>query len=188
MMPTFRTRAVLAVWAILSASAAGDVSAQAQTQRATPIRVRLPGNLRWMWMDSVATDPVSVAASPAMTYTAASAVLQELKVPLSVNEPQNGVLGNGGFTMVRLLGRERLSKYLSCGTGNSGAYADVRRVTMALFFWLDSTGQAQSTVKVGMLAGAQDLEGVSKNALLCGSTGTLETFLTEEIRKRAVMP
>ena len=183
MMQTPRVLTALALCVWLSAMTATVGSAQA-----TGIRVRIPGNLRLMWIDSVATDPVSVSASPALTYKVAAALLQELKVPLSVNEPQNGVVGNGGFTMVRLLGRERLSKYLNCGSGIGGAHADVRRVTMALFVWVDSVGATESRVKVGMLAGAQDLEGVSKNALLCGSTGALETFLTDEIRKRAMMP
>jgi len=183
MMPTFRALATLAVGVSLSAAAAGALSAQA-----TAIRVRIPGNLRPMLIDSVATVPVSVPGSPALTFQAASAVLQELKVPLSVNEPQNGVLGSGGFTMLRLLGGVRLSKYLSCGTGMSGEYADVRRITMALFVWVDSAGPTESRVKIGMLAGAQDLAGVSRNAILCGSTGALETFLVDEIRKRTVMP
>lgn len=182
---TFALRVLVAmvVYALLAASAASELSAQRK-----PIRVRIPGNLQWMWIDSVATDPASVSASPTLTYTAAAAVLRELKVPLDVDEPNTGTVGSGGFSMVRTLGRERLSKYLSCGTGNSGPYADVRRVTMALFVWVDSAGPAAARVKVGVLAGVQDLEGVSKNALLCGSTGVLESFLIDEIRKRAVMP
>ncbi len=183
MMTPCRALAALAACATLSAAAARDVSAQA-----SPIRVRVPGNLRPMLIDSVATAAVSVPASPALTYGAAAAVLQELKVPLSVNEPQNGVLGSDGFTMMRLLGRVRLSQYLSCGSGMSGEYADVRRITMALIVWVDSAGPAESRVRVGMLAGAQDLSGVSRNAVLCGSTGALESFITDEIRKRAVMP
>ncbi len=178
-----RTLAALAVMAGLSLSAASSGSAQA-----SPIRVRVPGSARPLWIDSAATAPVSVPASPALTYQAATAVLQELQVPLSVSEPQHGVVGSSGFTVMRLLGRVRLSKYLNCGTGMSGDYADVRRITMALVVWVDSAGQAESRVKVGVLAGAQELGGVSRNAISCGSTGALEEFLIEEIRKRAVRP
>ncbi len=183
MLTPLRTLAALAACAMLLAPVGSVAVAQG-----SPIRVRVPGNLRPMLIDSVATAPVSVPTSPALTYGAAAAVLEELKVPLSVNEPQNGVLGSEGFTIMRLLGRVRLSQYLSCGSGMSGEYADVRRVTMALFVWVDSAGPSESRVRVGMLAGAQDLAGVSRNAVLCGSTGALEAFLTDEIRKRAVMP
>lgn len=148
----------------------------------------MPGNVRWLWVDSVASAPVSVPASPALTYKAAAAVLTELKVPLSVDEPHNGLVGNGGFTVLRMLGRERLSRYLDCGMGTVGAHADMRRITMALFVWVDSAGPAVSRVRVGVVAGSNDNEGVSRNALLCGSTGALETYLTDEIRKRAVLP
>ena len=39
-----------------------------------------------------------------------------------------------------------------------------------------------------LLASAQEVGGVSRNALACESTGALEAFLADEIRKRAVMP
>lgn len=182
---TFALRVFVAmvVYAGLAAGTASDLSAQRE-----PIRVRMPGNARWIWVDSVASAPASVPASPALTYKAAAAVLTELKVPLGVDEPHNGLLGNGGFTALRMLGRERLSRYLECGMGTLGAHADVRRITMALFVWVDSAGPALSRVSVAVVAGSNDNEGVSKNALTCGSTGALETFLTDEIRKRAVMP
>ena len=183
MLSTLRVLVATVAGMVFAAAGAGELLAQR-----TPIRVRLPGNQQWIYIDSVATDPVSVSASPALAYKAAASVLQELKVPLAVDEPQNGLLGNGGFTVLHVLGRQRLSRYLSCGTSIGGAYADVRRITMALFVWIDSAGPAQASVKVGVLASAQEVGGVSRNALACESTGALEAFLADEIRKRAVMP
>ena len=183
MLSVLRVLATMSAFTLLSVSAADELSAQRK-----PIRVRIPGNVQWVWIDPVTIEPMSVSASSAMTFQAASVALRELKVPLEVDEPANGLLGSGGFTLTRTFGRERLSKYLDCGTGVGGANADLRRITMALFVWIDSAGPQLSQVKVGVLASARDLEGVSKTALECGSTGALEAMLADEIRKRAVMP
>lgn len=171
----------VAVAVVLCAVIASVAEVSAQS---APIRVRVPGNTRLMLIG----DPVAIPASAALTFQAATAVLQELKVPLAVNEPQSGVLGSGGFPLRRVLGSVLLSKYLNCGSGINGDYAEVRRVTMALFVWVETVGAAESRVKVGMLAGAEDMAGVTRNAVLCGSTGALETMIAEEVRKRAVMP
>ena len=183
MLLAVRVLATMVAFSLLSVCAADELSAQR-----TPIRVRIPGNVQWTSIDPVSIEPASVPASSVRTYQAAMAALHELKVPVDVDEPANGLLGSGGFTLVRTLGRERLSKYLDCGTDVGGANADLRRVAMALFVWIDSIGPVSSQVKVGVLASARDLQGVSKTVLQCGSTGALEAMLADEIRKRAVMP
>ena len=69
----------------------------------------------------------------------------------------------------------------------SGAHADGWRITMAVFVWVEAVSPSESGIRVGMLAGAQDVEGVSKDRVACGSTGVFETFLAAEIRKRAAL-
>ena len=152
-----------------------------------PIRLRLPGYFTPMSVDSVATNPVVVRASREATYKASTAVLTELKIPVTTRDPGFRVLGNGSASAMRKIGRERLSTYLNCGAGITGSHADSWRVTMALFIWVESVSATESRIRIGILAGAQDVEGASKDPVACGSTGALESFLASEIQKRSAM-
>lgn len=176
------SRVLFAMLALMSAAAPAVSRAQL-----TPIRLRLPGYFTPMSVDSVATAPVIVAASREITYKAANAVLTELKIPVTTQDAAMRVLGSGSARMIRKLGRERLSTYLNCGSGMSGSHADGWRVTMAVFVWLESASAAETRIRVGILAGAQDVEGVSKDPVACGSTGVFEAFLGTEIQKRAAL-
>ena len=177
-----RSMMSIAVLALLGLAAPGKLSAQTP-----PIRLRLPGYFTPMSVDSVAAAPVVVRASREITYKAANAVLTELKIPVTTQDPAFRVLGSGSARMIRKLGRERLSAYLNCGSGMSGSHADGWRVTMAVFVWLEPVTATETRIRVGMLAGAQDVEGVSKDPVACGSTGVFETFLGAEIQKRVAL-
>ncbi len=67
------------------------------------------------------------------------------------------------------------------------ARINTRMVDQALFVWVVGKSVTESAVRVGLLAGAQDMEGASKDPVGCGTTGVLEGFLSEEIRKRAAL-
>ncbi len=176
------SRVLLAMLAFMSVAAPTVSRAQSP-----PIRLRLPGYFTPMSVDSVAATPVMVAASRETTYKAANAVLTELKIPVTTQDPAMRVLGSGSARMIRKLGRERLSTYLNCGQGMSGSHADGWRVTMAIFVWLEPVTATETRIRVGMLAGAQDVEGVSKDPVACGSTGVFETQLAEMIQKRVAL-
>lgn len=180
MKPT--SHALAAAMTLLCAAMPGALSAQSP-----PIRLRLPGFFTPMSVDSVATAPVAVPASREVTYKAATAVLTELKIPVTTQDPALRVLGNGSARVIRKLGRERLSSYLNCGSGITGSHADSWRITMALFVWVEAVSPTESRIRVGLLAGAQDVEGVSKDPVACGSTGVFETQLAEMIQKRSAL-
>ncbi len=182
LMQTVRTLAALAWTVPLVVSLPRALAAQSP-----PIRLRLPGYFTPMSVDSVAMAPVTAQAPREITYKAANAVLTELKIPVTTQDPAFRVLGSGSARMMRKLGRERLSSYLNCGSGMSGSHADGWRVTMAIFVWFETVSPTETRIRVGMLAGAQDVEGVSKDPVACGSTGVFETQLAEMIQKRVAM-
>lgn len=176
------SRLLFAMLAVMSVAVPAVSRAQSP-----PIRLRLPGYFTPMSVDSVAAAPVVVAASREITYKAANAVLTELKIPVTTQDAAMRVLGSGSARMIRKLGRERLSTYLNCGQGMSGSHADGWRVTMAIFVWLEPATATETRIRIGMLAGAQDVEGVSKDPVACGSTGVFETHLAEMIQKRVAL-
>lgn len=149
-----------------------------------PVRVRLPGYNQPLSLDSAATRPEAIAASRDVTSAAVKAVLEELSVPVTTEDAATGLVGNTGFTLLRRLGNERLSKYLSCGVGLSGQQADTWRVTIALMVWIDGGSGSTSRVKIGLLAGTRDVDTGSRRSAGCGSTGALEVLIVDRIRKR----
>lgn len=177
-----RSLVALAASVLLLAPLPRTLSAQTP-----PIRLRLIGYFTPMSVDSVATSPFAIQATREATYKAATAVLTELKIPVTTLDPLFRVLGNGSARAIRKIGRERLSTYLNCGAGITGAHADDWRVTMALFIWVEPVTATESQIRIGLLAGAQDVQGVAKDPVSCASTGLLESFLSAEIRKRSAM-
>ncbi len=176
------SRMALAAGLLLAALLPRSLSAQTP-----PIRLRLPGYFTPMSVDSVAINPVIVNASRESTYKAATAVLTELKIPVNTIDPAFRVLGNGSARVMRRIGKERLSSYLNCGSGITGAHADDWRVTMALFIWVEPVTATESRMRIGLLAGAQDVQGVAKDPVSCASTGLFESFSAAEIQKRSAM-
>ena len=172
------TRAAAAA-ALLSGVLAAHVSAQL-----APVRVRLPGYNLPLSLDSVAGPPETISAAFEVTRAAAAAVLEELKIPATTNDPA-GLVGNGGFRLLRRFGNDRLSTYFECGTGLSGPQADTWRLTAAVMLWVERAGDAGSRVRIALVAGAQDLDPSTRRSAGCGSTGALETMVIDRIRKRA---
>ena len=155
---------------------------QASAQIA-PVRVRLPGYNQSLSLDSAATTAEIIPAGHEATRAATIAVLEAVSIPVTTNDPA-GLIGNGGFTRLRRLGNERLSRYLDCGVGLSGPQADSWRVTMAVMVWIESTGPAESRLRLAFVAGAQDLDPGARRSAGCGSTGALEVLLLERIRQQ----
>ena len=60
MLPALRAFATIAAYSLLAASAAGELSAQRK-----PIRVRIPGNVQWTWIDPVTMAAIDADFEPA---------------------------------------------------------------------------------------------------------------------------
>ena len=85
---------------------------------------------------------------------------------------------------IRKLGRARLFTYLNCESVMSRSHADGWRMTMAIFAWLEPATATETRIRVGMLDGVKDVEGLSNNPVVCGLTGVFEAQLAEMIPKR----
>lgn len=154
--------------------------ADAQLSR---FRFSVPGYTAPVIFDSVATT-VSVPASRTATFGAVSAVLEELKIPVDNRDAQRGFIGNSRIAKMRNFAGAPMSRLLNCGSGMTGLHADAWRIYITLFVLVEPRGDDASTLRIAFIAGAQDVEGVSKDAVMCASTGALETMLTERVRKR----
>lgn len=143
--------------------------------RASPTQVAL---------DTVALAREQVPATPAETFAALRAVYEELKIPRTVDDSAHGQLGTLRLVRTSSLAGERMAAYLNCGSGMTGAYADSWRITMGIASFVRTARDGSTTVATGFVAQADDMDGASKEPIMCGSTGVLETRIASMVKER----
>lgn len=147
-------------------------------------RVRLPGYDAAIALDTLAIR-TDFAAPAAEVFSTAAAVLEvELKIELKTRDSTAGVVGNLEMAKMRTLGRVPLSRYVSCGSGMTGANADNWRVYLAVVAFVDPLPGNKTRLSVAVAAGAQDYQGHSKQPVACGSTGALEGHVRRSVAAR----
>jgi hypothetical protein len=148
-----------------------------------PAAIRLPGHPAPVSLDSASLD-ATLPASAGVVFFAARQVFFELQIPTPLADSARGYLINGRFIKLRSLAGAPLSTYLNCGAGMTGPNADAYRVTMAIAAFVDATGPSTSKMRVTLLAGAESVEGVSKSAVACTTSGLLEERIFRTIRNK----
>lgn len=154
---------------------------EAQVERSFTIRPG--GRVMYVSLDTVDT-PTAFAGNPFRVHRALVKVYQALKIPLGINDSMIGQVGQTGMPL-RSIDGKRMSTWVGCGTGMTGPYADIHRVTAAIVSWVYAKGDS-SVVRTGVFAGAVDVaEGSSSLPKPCATTGLLEerirTLLREEL-------
>jgi len=112
-------------------------------------------------------------------------VFERLGIEIDMADPRTASLGNSGFRAGRIEGRQ-LSRYLDCGSGLTGAYADVYEVTASLLVQLFADPEGGTVVRSVFDAYARARD-VRSSAIHCQSRGELERRiwgLVEEIAAR----
>lgn len=125
-----------------------------------------------------------ISAPRAAVWAAVPAVYQELGLPAPKQDHTRLIAQVENFTVSRLLGNERLSKYLSCGAGISGDYADTRRIRLTVRTSLEAAGEGHTTVFSRVEAIATSTEGASAQPINCFSRGPLEAAIANKLRAR----
>lgn len=134
-------------------------------------------------------DPVSldtlarhtdVPAPPPVVFSAATGVLEKLGVKITLRDSTARAVGNPSLELRRRLDGAPLSRYLNCGNGFSGPYADTWRITMALHVVAEPAAVG-SRLGVSVAAGAEDPTGAVKAPVGCGSTGVLEKLIATHV-------
>jgi hypothetical protein len=124
---------------------------------------------------------VTVDARPGETFAAVSLVLANVGLKADVRDSAGGMIGNVKLVRSRQFNRTPLSVFFDCGSSMTGLRADYYRVTMPLLVMLDSLGADRTTMRIALVASAQDPTGSSNQPVLCGSTGVLEARLRKAI-------
>ena len=162
---------------------ATSVTAEAQTQR---IRVGVPGYQQPLSIDSLAS-VIDIAAPKSETFAAATAVFEELKIPVDTRDSNAGVVGNSRIIKLRSFGGAPMSRLLNCGSGMTGPNADSWRIYITVLAFVEGKGSDKSILRVGFIAGAQDIQGASKDPVACGTTGAFEMMFADRVKKRLAL-
>jgi hypothetical protein len=164
------------------------VTAEALPGQNPRARVWLPGFTTQAALDTL-TVPEELDAPYGKVYTAVVAAFDELKIPLDTRDSARGVVGNLTLTKRVSLAGSSMSRWLNCGTGITGPNADNWRIYIAVVALLDRVSTSNKTqIRVAMLAGSQDMQGNSKDPVVCASSGGLETKVLELVKKRISAP
>jgi hypothetical protein len=103
-----------------------------------------------------------------------------LKIPITVNEPANHIMGAERMRTHHYLGDVRLSKLLDCGETEGGMNADTYDVNLSMLTQLQSNAAGGTTVTTKVDAAAKPAS-TSGQYNSCVSTGQLETRLVRAI-------
>ena len=159
----------------------GVGSLSAQFARA---RVRPPGFIVQVALDTMSV-PEELDAPYGKVYTAVLAAFDEMKIPLDTRDSALGVVGNLALRRSGNMSGSQLSRWLNCGMGMTGPNADSWRTYIAVAALLDRVSTTNKTrIRVAMVAGAQDMQGASKDAVPCASSGGIESKVLELIKKK----
>lgn len=161
------------------ASALAPALAHAQVPK---IRAAVPGYQTAVSLDSVATN-VDILASRGALFAATSGVFEELKIPIDTRDSLQGIVGISRTDKMRSFAGMRMSQILDCGAGMTGLNADNWRIYMTVYAFVEGK-EDKSKLHVAFVAGAKDVEGASKDAVSCGSTGAFESMFADRVKKR----
>jgi hypothetical protein len=115
-----------------------------------------------------------IPAPPDAVFEALAQVYDELGIEIAGMDPNARALNNPNLKVSRRLGGERLSNYLSCGSGLTGAFADRFPVQMNILSSVSPLADGGSMINTTIQAFGVNPEGTSNTRVPCGSTYQLE--------------
>ena len=118
-------------------------------------------------------------------YDALPAVYNDLGITEVGQDPTARTVGNGRIIANRTFAGQRLSHWLSCGTNTFGnEVADNARIELSVRTTVAPDGATGSSVRTLVEATARNNRGTSADVAECGSTGRLETRITNMLQQR----
>jgi len=143
--------------------------------QADPFLVRVRGYAHSVRLDT-GVIWTTVSGTPKENFVRVLQVLQAQGIPFRAADSLRLFVQHPSFTVRGRLAGARISRWLSCGRGMSGEYADNWLVNLAYAVQLTAV-DGGTRLGVSMAAGASDVEGASKPPLSCGTTGRFEKHL-----------
>lgn len=169
---------------ILPACASSGGTVPAEGIRESPTTIETFGTRYQLDMVedvSVYTDSVEVDLDA--LWNALPDVYRELGIPVGAVNFEARLVGNTGFRVRGDLGDTRVSRFLRCGSGITGANADRYPVSIEVVTQLEAT--EGPTLIHSYADGIATSDGVRGNPIACTTTGRLEELIANTLTLRA---
>lgn len=150
-------------------------------QRDKPLQLGAGGRDVWIKMDTVSLSAL-VPGSPQEVFRRAQSVYGSLKLKTTLADSVGGIMGNTGFKHSGALAGQRMSLWLSCGTGMMGPNADRWRITMSILTSVEPASKDTTRVRSVIVATAQNMAEGSADPTNCNSTGKLEETIHKKVQ------
>lgn len=144
----------------------------------------IPGEMTQVVTDTMGT-PYPVPFSAPLVYRALRAVLQDLKIPIEVDDTADFTARSPSFHKQATFAGRQISTWLSCGDGATGPNADSYRVYMLITATIQPITVEKSVVRTVFLAGAVSTSGSASQPMPCESTGRLEIRIHQMLLLKA---
>ncbi len=138
-------------------------------------------------MDTLAL-PYDFAAPIDSVHGALLRAAERFKLKIDLDDRAKGLVGATRFTRVGSLGGERLSRYLHCGSGFGGPYADSYRLTLTIVALETRLGRDSTRVGFAMAGEGQTTEGNSSDPVACASSGVFELRWAQAVAGELGLP
>lgn len=129
---------------------------------------------------SVVTDVIR--GTPDAAWAALPTVYADLGIEVKDRSDADHVLGNPRFTVSRRLLGEPLSRFVECGSGLMGPFADTYRIDMLVRSGIEPAEGGGARVGTYVEARGRNPEGTSNTVVACASTQRLERMIAERLR------
>ena len=179
-------RALASLLLVLAAGCSTSGVDSAQTSRTRPPSMSASGTSVDVYIPVnrvMVTDVIR--ATPDAAWAALELAYGYLGIEVRESSPASRVLGNSRLVVSRRLGDAPLSRYLECGTGLKGPFADSYRIEMLIRSAIVSAEESGVQVVTYVEAMARNPEGTSNTAVACSSTQRLEREIAERVRVHA---
>lgn len=124
----------------------------------------------------------NIEGTPDAAWSALPGVFAELGIPVTMVDPRAKTIGTVE-KRVRRLGNVRPARYLDCGSGMAGQYANIYDVYLTVVTQLHPAPGGGTEVRTQLEAAAKDAAH-SNNPIRCSSRGVLEQAIAEALQTR----
>lgn len=151
-----------------------------------PVPIYQGSEVPTMYSEAPRSVTGTIAQPVAAVRAAARQAFADYSIPVTLDTPANGRIGNPDFFRSRqFLGRP-MTELVSCGGGITGPNAASYRIFMSLIVTTKADATGGTVLAVLFESTARDVvNGTSNDRLVCGSSGKVEQLLLDRIRALA---
>lgn len=123
-----------------------------------------------------------VAATWEQLRPAIRRAYETVGIEVKHEDPRKREIGNLDFWKQRSLQNQRLSRFVSCGTGFTGPNADSFRVYFSVVTTVTPAEGGGSVLRTAVVATAADIASGSPDRVVCETTGALEALIARNVK------